>query len=144
MLQTVLKLDLRVWRETETGGEVDAPDIMPPLCRPCPVGNAIVELLVPAQCTEKARCNFIFGLEVIREGFGVTDPRNLETGGINFTPKLQVMPRKADIMCQHELPIIAPRSTRPQRRLRELAQIRTTTGGNSHVPHLVRLKSKPR
>src|SRR5688500_16007551 len=49
VLQTILKLDLGVRREAETRGDIDAPDIMPPLCHLSTVGDLIEKLLVPTQ-----------------------------------------------------------------------------------------------
>src|SRR5262245_11388228 len=65
VLQAVLKLQLRVRRETEAGRDVDAPQFVAPGRLSRAIRKGVVELLVPPQSPEPPRRELVLRLDVI-------------------------------------------------------------------------------
>src|SRR5438067_4567517 len=120
VLKAVLNLQLSVWRETITGCDIGAPEIMPKrrVFTTVAIGHFRKELLVPAQRSEKLGSELIFRLQIVGETIRVSDRWDFEARFVEFRPELQMMPGKTDVLAKHTLMVVADIAASGQTRFR--------------------------
>ncbi len=99
VLKTVLQLQLCVGSEAITERGINSPKIVAK-CEviPIPIRHRAKELLIPAQGAEELQPELVFAFEIVDNGIGVTDARNLKPDLVDFRPHLQVAPGETQIL----------------------------------------------
>src|ERR1044072_8208146 len=104
--ETVLHFALQIIGKTITDRGIDAPSTVAPSNALFFIPHCPENLLVPAHRAEKLRSEFIFGLEIIREGVCVPDSRYFESCFEEFGPELPMVPGKRHVLPEKKFPII--------------------------------------
>src|SRR5690242_5689231 len=96
--------------------------------------DGVKELLVPTKRARKLRHKFIFCFNIIRPSVRVSDIRNFEASLINFSPQLQMMQCKTDVLSKDEFPVIIEITSGRQRCFGFTSKIWTFASGETKVP----------
>src|SRR5947207_4772823 len=138
LLKTVLQLQLGMPRESLARREIDPPKV---LTAANTASRTIIdfgeELLIPPQCAEDLRREFVFRLKIVSECIRVAHTRNFETRFVKFRPQLQMVPSKTDILAENQLPVIIDIAPPRQCSLSFRPKIRAVACRPTKVPYLL-------